>query len=211
LSVKQQTGFRQASPDNQVAQPGSRKQKGTVNVMKQFVQKFEGLRTMSGRFLAGAILAAAAFTFTTRAQAAPGQGAVVTHIGRDLAGWFYTESADGHLRLDVVLSGQGDFIRHNPDGTWTLQNVEPKAPMTVSVSDGTGGWVPMWVGTGSFHDTYLAEPAGDGSWNGTGEADHLHVEGQLTNLLDGSKWSLLVVAEVVNYEFKELKVELQPR
>jgi hypothetical protein len=179
--------------------------------MKRFVQSLKVLRTMSGRFVAVAVLAAAALTFTTRAQAAPGEGAVVTHIDRDLAGWFYTESADGQLRLDVVLSGQGDFFRHNPDGTWTLQTVEPKAPMTVSIRGNDGGWVPMWVGGGSFHDTWMAEPAGDGTWNGTGEADHLHVEGKLTNLLDSSKWSLLVVAEVVDYEFTELKVELQPR
>lgn len=211
LPPKQQPGFRPASPDNQATRPGSREQKGTVNVMKQFVQNLKVLRTMSGRFLAVAVLSAAALTFTSRAQADPGQGAVVTHIGRDLAGRFYTESADGQLRLEVVLSGQGDFFRHNPDGTWTLQTIEPKAPMTVSVRGGDGGWVPVWVGDGSFHDTYLAEPAGDGSWNGTGEAEHLHVEGQLANLLDGSKWSLLVVAEVVDFEFKELKVELQPR
>jgi len=165
---------------------------------------------MSGRFLAVAVLAAAAFTFTTRAQADPGQGAVVTHIDRDLPGWFYTESADGQLRLDVVLSGQGDFFRHNPDGTWTLQVIEPKALLTVSVRI-DGGWVPMWVGSGSFHDTFLGEPAGDGSFDGTGEAEHLHVEGKLTNVVDGSKWSLLVVAVVVDYEFKELKVDLQPR
>jgi len=40
---------------------------------------------------------------------------------------------------------------------------------------------------------------------------NLHVEGKLTNLLDGSKWSLLVVAEIVDYEVKELKIDLQPR
>ena len=74
-----------------------------------------------------------------------------------------------------------------------------------------GAWVPMWVGSGSFHDTGLVELAADGSFAGTGEAVHLHVEGKLTNLLDGSKWSLLVVAVVVDYQFKELKIDLQPR
>jgi hypothetical protein len=52
----------------------------------------------AGRF--PAVLAAAAFVFSTRAQATPRQGAVVTHINRDLSGWFYTKSADGQLRLD---------------------------------------------------------------------------------------------------------------
>ena len=179
--------------------------------MKQFVQNLKVLRTRSGRFLAMAVLAAVAFTFTLRAQADPGQGAVVTHIDRDRTGWYYAESPDGQLRLDVVLSGQGDFFRHNPDGTWTLQIVEPKATMTVSVPDGNGGWVPMWVGSGSFHNTGLVEPAADGSFDSTGEAYHLHVEGKLANQLDGSKWSLLVVAEVVDYEFKELKIDLRPR
>ena len=179
--------------------------------MKQFVQNLKVLRTMSGRFIAVAVLAAAAFTFTTRAQADPGQGAVVTHIDRDRTGWYYTESADGQLRLDVVLSGQGDFFRLNPDGTLTAQVVEPKAPMTISVRGSDGGWEPMWVGSGSLHDTGLVEQVADGSFAGTGEADHLHVEGRFTNLLDGSKWSLLVVAVVVDYQFKELKVELQPQ
>ena len=100
------------------------------------------------------------------------------------------------MRLDVVISGQGDFFRHNPDGTLTLQIVEPQAPMTVSVLGSDGDWVPMWVGSGSFHDTGLVELAADGSFVFTGEADHLHVEGKLTNVLDGSEWSLLVVAVI---------------
>jgi hypothetical protein len=178
--------------------------------MKQFVQNLKIFRTTPGRFLSVAVVVAVALSFNAQAQADPGQGAVVTHVDRDLPGWFYTESADGQLRLDVVFSGQGDFFRHNPDGTWTLQAVEPRAPMTVSVLI-DGGWVPMWVGSGSFHDTFLAEPAGDGSFNGTGEDVHLHVEGKLTNVVDGSKWSLLVVAVVVDHEFKELKIDLQPR
>ena len=179
--------------------------------MKQFVQNLKIFRTTAGRFLAVAVLAAAAFTFTTRVQADPGQGAVVTHINRNYTGWAYVESPDGQLRLDVVLSGQGDFFRHNPDGTWTLEVVEPKATMTVSVRESDGDWVPMWIGSGSYHNTELVEPAADGSFVGTGEVSHLHVEGKLTNVLDGSKWSLLVVAAIVDYEFKELKVDLQPR
>jgi hypothetical protein len=179
--------------------------------MKQFVQNLEVLRTMSGRFLAVAVLAAAAFTFTTRAQADPGHGAVVTHLDRDRTGWAYVESPDGQLRLDVVLSGQGDFFRSNPDGTLTFEVVEPKAPMTISVRGSDGGWEQIWVGSGSYHDTEVVELAADGSFNSTGEADHLHVEGKLTNLLDGSKWSLLVVAAIVDYQFKALKIDLQPR
>jgi len=179
--------------------------------MKQFVQNLKVLRTMPGRFLPAAVVVATALAFNTQVQADPGQGAVVTHIDRDLTGWFYAVSADGQLRLDVVLSGQGDFHRLNPDGTLTAQIVEPQAPMTVSVLGSEGDWVPMWVGSGSFHDTGLVELAADGSFVGTNEADHLHVEGKLTNLLDGSEWSLLVVAVIVDYEFKELKIDLQPR
>ena len=74
-----------------------------------------------------------------------------------------------------------------------------------------GQWVPVWIGSGSYHDTELVVPAADGSFDGTGEANHLHVEGKLTNLLDGSEWSLLVVAVIVDYEFKVLKIDLQPR
>lgn len=69
----------------------------------------------------------------------------------------------------------------------------------------------MWAGSGSLHDTGLVEPAADGSFDFTGEADYLHVEGKLTNLIDGSKWSLLVVAVEQDYVFKELKIDLQPR
>lgn len=179
--------------------------------MKQFVQTWKIIRTMFGRSSAVAVLAAAAFTFTTRTQAAPGQGAIVTHIDRDRTGYYEAVSPGGQLRLDVVTSGQGDFFRHNPDGTWTLQSVEPQAPITLSVPGSDGDWVPMWVGSGSFHITGLVEPAADGSFVFTDEAAYLHLEGKLTNLLDGSKWSLLVVAVIQNYEFKEVKIDLQPQ
>jgi hypothetical protein len=178
--------------------------------MKQIVQNSKVLRTTSGRFLAVAVLAAAAFTFTTRAQADPGQGAVVTHLNRDRTGGYEAESPDGQLRLDVVTSGQGDFFRHNPDGTWTLQSVEPQAPVTLSVRGSDGGWVPMWVGSGSFHITGLVELTPD-FYEFTGEAYSLHVEGKLTNVLDGSEWSFLVVAVAQNYEVKKLKIDLQPQ
>ena len=177
--------------------------------MKQFVQDSKVLRTMSGRFLAVAVLAAAAFTFTTRAQADPGQGAVVTHFDRDGTGGYEAESPDGQLRLDVVTSGQGEFVRQNPDGTWTLQSVDPQAPVTLSVRGSDGSWVPMWVGIGSFHITGLVELM-PGFYEYTGEAYSLHVEGKLTNVLDGSEWSLLVVAVAQNYEVKKLKIDLQP-
>ncbi len=179
--------------------------------MKQFLQNLQVLRAMTGRFLPAAVVVATALAFNTRIQADSGHGAVVMHLDRDRTGWYEAESPDGQLRLDVVLSGQGDFFRHNPDGTWTAQIVEPQAPMTVSVRGNDGGWVPIWVGSGSFHNAGLVELAADGSFFSTGEADHLHVEGKLTNLLDGSKWSLLVAAAIVDYEYKELKIDLQPR
>ena len=176
--------------------------------MKQFVQNLKVLRTMPGRFLAVAVLAATAFTFAPRAQADPGKGAVVTHVDRDRTGHYWIVSPDGQLRLDVVLSGQGDFSRLNPDGTLTWEIVEPAAPMTVSVLIG-GSWVVLWEGSGSLHDTSLYVRENDGSWSNT--RAYIHVEGKLTYLPDGSKWSLLVVAVMQDYEFKELKIELQPR
>jgi hypothetical protein len=165
---------------------------------------------MAGQFVAVAVLAAAAFTFTARAQADPGQGAVVSHINRDLTGWFYAVSTDGQMRLDVVTSGQGDFLRLNPDGTQTFEIVEPKAPMTVSVLV-DGVWVPMWGGSGSLHDNFLVVRGADGSVYSTGEDDHMHVDGKLTNVLDGSKWTLRVVVAIVDYEIKQLQVDLQPK
>jgi hypothetical protein len=182
-----------------------------IDVMKQIVQNLKALRTMPGRFLALAGLAAVTFTFTPSAQADSGQGAVVTHIDRDRTGWFYALSPDGQLRLDVATSGQGDLLRLNPDGTLTLEVVEPKTPMKVSVSDGSGGWAPVWAGTGSLHDTFSVVQEADGSLSSTGEDDAMHVEAKLTNLLDGSEWSLLVVAAIVDFEVKELKIDLQPR
>lgn len=179
--------------------------------MKQFVQNLKALRTMSGRFIAVAVLAAAAFTFTTRAQADPGQGAVVTHIDRDRTGYATAVSPDGQLRLDVFLTGQGDFFRLNPDGTLSLEIVEPKAPITISIPGINGDWVPRWLGSVSFHDAELVEQQADGSFESTFEATYYHVEGKLTNLLDDSKWSLLVVAVIRDFEFKELKIDLQPK
>jgi len=178
--------------------------------MKQFVQNLKIFRTMPGRILSVAVVVAAAFSFTTHAQADPGQGAVVTHFDRDGTGGYEAESPDGQLRLHVVTSGQGEFVRHNSDGTWTLQSVDMQAPVTLSVRGSDGSWVPMWVGIGSFHITGLVEPA-DGVLYFTGEAYSLHVEGKLTNMLDGSEWSFLVVAVAQNYEVKKLKIDLQPR
>ncbi len=179
--------------------------------MKQIVQHLKGRRTICGRFLTWAFLTAAAITFTLNAQADAGQGAIVTHIDRDSTSSFYAFSSDGQLRLEVVTSGQGDFFRLNPDGTLTLKIVEPKAPMTVSVSDGNGGWVPVWAGNGSLHDNFLVVREADGSWYSTGEDDHMHVEAKLTNVLDGSKWTLQVVVAIVDYEIKQLQIDLQPR
>lgn len=116
------------------------------------------------------------------------------------------ESPDGQFRLDVVTTGQGELLSRNPDGTLTLQSVEPQALITVSVLGSDGGWVPM-VGSGSFHITGLVVQAGD-SFYFTGEAAYLHVEGKLTNELDGSEWSLLVVAVLRDGEFKKLTIEL---
>lgn len=180
--------------------------------MKQFVQNLKVLRTMSRRFLAVGVLAAAAFVFTPRAQADPGHGAIVTHIDRDRTGGYYEAfSPDGQLKLDVATTGQGEFVRRNPNGSWTLQNVEPQAPITLSVRGSDGGWVPMWVGIGSFHITGVVELTAEGFFDFTGEAYSLHVEGKLTNALDGSEWSFLVVAVAQNYEVKKLKIDLQPR
>lgn len=78
--------------------------------MQQLVQNLKILRAMPGRFLPAAIVVAAALAFNSRVQAGPIQGAIVTHIDRDRTGGYYAESADGQLRLDVVLSGQGDFL-----------------------------------------------------------------------------------------------------
>jgi hypothetical protein len=178
--------------------------------MKQFVQNLKIPGTMFGRFLAVAVLTATAFTFTTRAQADPGHGAVVTHTDRNLTSHYYAESPDGQLRLVVVLTGQGEFLRQNTDGTWTLQTSEPRAPITLSVRGSDDDWVPMWVGSGSFHISGLVE-LGDGIQTFTGEATSLHVEGKLTNVLDGSEWSFHVVAEFQDYEIKKLKIDLQPR
>jgi hypothetical protein len=178
--------------------------------MKQFAQNLRIFRNMAGRFLPAAVVVAAALTFHVQAQADPGQGAVVTHIDPQRTGNYVAVSPDGQLRLDVSISGRGDFLRLNPDGTLSFQTVEPSAPMTVSVLIDEA-WVPMWVGSGSLHDTSLVVQAADGSFESTGEASYTHVEGKLTNLLDGSEWSLLVVAVIRDYEFKELKIDLQPR
>jgi hypothetical protein len=179
--------------------------------MRQFVQNLKIFRTTSGRLLAAAVVVATALATNTQAQADPGQGAIVTHIDRDRTGFATAVSPDGQLRLDVALTGQGDFFRLNPDGTLSLEIVEPKAHMTVSILGSNGDWVPMWVGSGSFHNAELVEQEADGSFVGTGEASYNHVEGKLTNLLDGSDWSLLVVAVIRDFEFKELKIDLQPR
>ena len=74
-----------------------------------------------------------------------------------------------------------------------------------------GAWVPMWEGSGSLHDNFLVVREADGSFSSTGEDDHMHVEAKLTNVLDDSKWTLRVVVAIVDYEIKQLQVDLQPQ
>src|SRR3954467_9005617 len=111
--------------------PGEPQREIKSKLMKQFVQNLKVLRTMSRRFLAAGVLAAAAFVFTPPAQADPGNGAIVTHIDRERTGGYEAVSPDGQLKLHVLTSGQGEFVRRNPDSTLTLQSVEPQAPVTL--------------------------------------------------------------------------------
>jgi len=186
--------------------------------MKRFVQSLKVLRTMSGRFVAVAVLAAATFTLTPRAQAAPGHGASVTFITRDgtlvfttFAPDFTTFYPDGQLKVEVVFGAPGDFLRANPDGTLSVKVTAPQAPMTISVLADDGKWIPELVGTGLFHSTDLVEPVGDGSYISTGQAGQQSYEFQLTRLADGSRWSLHAVVAVVNYEVKVFKIDFQPK
>lgn len=178
--------------------------------MKDLLQTLKTFQTKTRQRLAVALIVATAFIFSAPVQAASGQGAIVVHFNPDRTGSYEAFSPDGQLRLNVATSGRGDFVRHNPDGTWSLKSVEPRAIVTLSVPGSDGNWTPMWVGSGSFHITGLVVP-GDGFYDFTDVADYLHVEAKLTNLLDGSDWSFLVVAVVHDQEFKKLKIELQPR
>jgi hypothetical protein len=178
--------------------------------MKQLVQNLKVLRTISGRFLAVAVLAAAVFTFTPRIQAAPGKGAVVTFITRDGSLVFTTYTEDG-LKVEIVFGAPGDFIRANPDGTLSVKVAATQAPMTISVpGEREGEWIPAWVGSGLFQSTDVVEPAGDG-WVSTGEAGHQSYQFQLTSLADGGEWSLHADVAVVNYELKVFKIDFQPK
>jgi hypothetical protein len=179
--------------------------------MKQSIQKSKVLRAVPGQFLAAAVALAAALTVSTQAQADPGTGAVVTFIDRDHTGHTELISDDGQMRFDVYTHTPGNHVRLNPDGTFTLDSTGTQAPMTVSVPGSDGEWIVMWSGSGSFHITAIVEPAEDGEVDITGEAYHIHFQGQLTNLVDGSPWSLLGVAEVQDYQSKVLKIDLQPK
>jgi hypothetical protein len=186
--------------------------------MKQFVQNLRVLRTMSGQFVAVAVLAAAAFTLTPPAQAAPGKGAVVTFITRDgtlvfttFTPDFTTFYPDGQLKVEIDFGAPGDFLRANPDGTLSVKVTATQAPMTISVLADNGQWIPALVGTGLFHSTDLVEPVGDGSYLSTGQAGQQSYEFQLTRLADGSQWSLHAVVVYVNYEIKVLKINFRPR
>jgi len=173
--------------------------------MKQLIQNMNVLRTMSGRFLSTAAVVATVLTFTTTAQADPGQGAVVTHIDPGATSELTAISPDGQLRLDVAISGQSDYFRLNPDGTRTFQTVEPQASMTVSVLGSDGAWEPMLTGYGTLAFQALV----DENRNATGEATYLNAKGKLY-AADGSEWSLLVVAVQQDQEFKVLKIDIQP-
>ena len=178
--------------------------------MKQFVQNLKILRAMSGRFLVVAALAAAAATFTPRAQAAPGQGAVVTFLTRDGSLDYTAYTPDG-LKVEIVFGAPGDFLRKNPDGTLSIKVTATQAPMTISVPGAKEGeWNPAWVGTGLFHSTDVVVPEGDG-WVSTGEAGQQSYQFQLTSLEDGSAWVLHAEVAVVNYQFKVFNIEFHPK
>jgi len=178
--------------------------------MKQFVQNLRISRTMAGRFLAVAVLAAAGFAFTPCAQADPGQGAVVTFITRDGSLVFTTFTPDG-FKVEIVFGAPGDFIRANPDGTLFIKVNATQAPMTISIpGEDEGEWIPAWVGSGQFQSTDVVVPEGEG-WVSTGEAGHESYQFQLTSLADGSEWTLHAVVSVVDYEFKVLKIDFQPK
>jgi len=174
--------------------------------MKQVIKTTKMVRILSGRFLSTAALVAAVLTFTTTAQADPGQGAVVTHIDPGATSELTAISPDGQRRLDVAISGQSDYFRLNPDGTLTFQTVEPQAPMTLSVLGSDGVWEPALVGCGTLAFHALVDDQRDS----TGEATYLQAEGRLY-AADDSEWSLHVVAVQQHQEFKVLKIEIQPQ
>jgi hypothetical protein len=178
--------------------------------MKQFVQNMKVFRTMPGRFLSVAVVLAAIFTFTPRAQADPGKGAVVTFITREGNLVFTTYTEDG-LKVEIVFGAPGDFIRANPDGTLTIKVTATQVPMTISVPGETEGeWIPAWVGSGLFHSTDVVESTADG-WVSTGEAGHQSYQFQLTGLADGSEWSLHALVVVVDYEVKVFNIDFHPK
>lgn len=165
---------------------------------------------MSGRFLAGAILAAAAFTFSPQAQADPGQGAVVTFITRDGSLDYTAYTPDG-LKVEIVFGAPGDFLRENPDGTLSVKVTATQAPMTISLpGENEGEWIPAWVGTGLFHSTDVVVPMGDG-WISTGEGGQQSYQFQLISLADGGAWVLHAEVTVVDYQFKVFKIEFHPK
>jgi len=172
--------------------------------MNQFVKNLKVFRAMSGRFLAVAVLAAAAFPFTTRAQADLGHGAVVTHIDPSATSEFTAISPDGQRRLDIAISGQSDYTRLNPDGTLTWQTVEPKAAMILSVPGSNEPWESKFIGYGTLAFHALV----DEDFNSTGEETYLAVEGKLTSVEDDSEWLLRVVAVQQEQEFKVLMIDL---
>jgi len=178
--------------------------------MKRFVQNLRVFGTMSGRFLATAIVAVTVMILTAPAQADPGTGAVVTFLERDGPGYFWAVTPDGQLALEVTTQEPGNHVRLNPDGTYSIDVTGTQAPMTLSVPDGNGEWVVLWSGSGSFHSTDTVEPVGDDGYASTLEAFYMHVQGKLINQLDGSVWSLHVVAIIRNGEFQVLQIDLEP-
>jgi len=80
--------------------------------------------------------------------------------------------------------------------------------MTISVLV-DGDYIPAWIGSGSYHLTQSVEPV-NGGYDGTGEASYGHIQGQFIGLVDGSEWSLHVVAIEQDQEFKILTIDFQP-
>jgi hypothetical protein len=188
-------------------QPNNRNQN---KVMKQLLRNLIRFQTSSRPTVITAIAVAIALIFSPHAQADPGRGAVVFHYDPDSTGWWSAVFPDGQFRLEIFLFGPGDFIRENPDGTLFVKENSTQAPMMLSVLGEDGNWVETFLGIGSFHASGSVERI-DGGSQTTGESLSFHVQGQFTNVFDGSPWSLHVLGAIRDWQLKAYKFDLRPR
>jgi hypothetical protein len=125
---------------------------------------------------------------------------------------FVATDTSGNLFHLTFPGNPGDFLRQNPDGTYSIHAESNSAQIEVTPA---GFPFPVLAGVTSFHYTASVDVSGytsqgDPIWMSDGEFVDLSGSGELTNIFDGSPWSLVTHVLQRHQVFTKYEVDLTP-